>query len=111
MENNADTKGIDIGYEPLADKPGEDVVDSENAYHKKIKAVIEHNKRFLINYEPAMQQWYKQHKGPNGKSPNPPVYKDKDGKYFWANHRMRKAMARDQRRKTKKAKNNRQLNS
>lgn len=101
MGNNERTGGIDIGYEPLSDKPDSNVVENENDYHKKVKAIIEHNKRFLIQREPQMLMWHKQHKGPNGKSPNPPVYKDKDGRYFWANRKMRKKMA-DINRKAKK---------
>jgi len=114
MGDNENSRGIDIEYKPLSDKPGENVVENKNDYHKKAESVVEHNKKFLIKYEPMMLKWHNAHKGSNGKSPNPPVYKDKDGKYWWANRKQRKRIAQfeqkeriadEKRRAEKKAKN------
>lgn len=70
-----------------------------NAREKKIKEVQEHNKQFLENYRPAMQNWYDSKKNAAGKSPKPPVYTDEDGKYYWANRKERKAAEARERRK------------
>ncbi len=94
MGDNENPKGIDIEYKPLSDKPNSDVVKNENDYEKKVRAVIEHNRRFLIANESKMIMWHGAHKNASGKSPNPPVFKDKDGKYFWANRKARKRMAK-----------------
>jgi len=102
---NENSRGIDIEYKPLSDKPDSNVVENKNDYQKKVEDVIEHNRRFLIANESKMIMWHGAHKGPNGKSPNPPVYTDKDGKYWWANRKARKRIADEKRRAEKKEKN------
>lgn len=58
----------------------------EDKLQRETDAVASHNYMFMQNYKPMMEAWKKTHK-PHDKMP---VYKDKTGRYHWANRKQRR---------------------
>lgn len=59
----------------------------EEKKQKEVDEVASHNYHFMQRYKPLMETWKKTHHA----SEKPPVYKDTDGKYYWANRKQRRA--------------------
>lgn len=60
----------------------------EEKKQKEVDEVASHNYEFMQRYKPIMDTWAKTHRA----AEKPPIYKDKAGRYFWANRKQRRNM-------------------
>ena len=61
-----------------------------NAYEEKLtkqEAITAHNHAFIQRYTPMLKKWAVD----NPNKQHPSFAKDKEGKYFWANRKLRRA--------------------